>query len=163
MLLSCRKKEALLWLAGCRVTTTVVLYPFGEVFGEDSLLSRRFLHPEQPSFVLEEKREESYVKQEGISVECHPPAYRQYGLHSEQVWKCREVGRGACLCAVRSKLHKFDYVWGGPGPGTCRGNEVRMGGPSWEGAGVLYRDLHCAHTDTTRNITFLQLRWRSVI
>ena len=58
------QEERSVVVIGCLVTTTVVLYPFGEVFGEDSLLPRRFLHPEQPSFVLEEKREESDVKQE---------------------------------------------------------------------------------------------------
>ena len=78
-------------------------------------------------------------EQEGISVECQPPAFWQTVLHSEKVRACLGgVARAGRLCRG---------PW--PGPDPCTGeNETR----------ALYRDPLNRQTDTTENITFPQLR-----
>ena len=46
-------------------------------------------------------------KQESIPERCQPPTCKLYMFHNEQVWKCP-----GGPCTMRSKLDKFEYVWG---------------------------------------------------
>ena len=64
-------------------------------------------------------------QQEGISIECLPPACRQYGLHSEQVWTCLE---GMALHG-REPVERGGLVNWGPTQGFFPGQtELLTGG-----------------------------------
>ena len=107
-----------------------------------------------------------YAKQEGISVECQPPAFWHVMLYSEQIWTFRGAG-----CTVR-----FENVWGGvPRSVPCTVREEQGCGPvrGWAGlwscagvgrTGTLYRErplLWIKLQDATENI--LNFRWLTVI
>ena len=83
---------------------------------------------------------------------------------------CREGG----TCVVRSKMNKFELVWGGKGPCMEGGTDTRalyrvVWGGGWlslvlrEGARALYMTPFSNRmTDTTENITFPQFLWRAI-
>ena len=68
---------------------------------------------------------------------------------------CQPYGRGRRSCTVRSKLNKFEYVWGREGEFLHVEVQCIMGN---DHMGPLVNRL----THTTDNITFSQLRWRAV-
>ena len=85
-------------------------------------------------------------------------------FHNEELWTylgvepeavpLQEKGCGADggFCKVRSQLNKFQHVWGGPC--ICKVQYIMGNGhmdpPEQNGW----------QTNTTENITFMQLRWR---
>ena len=74
---------------------------------------------------------------------------RQPALHRERFWTCREGGLGGCT--VTSKWNKFEQARGGDGgQGPVQGPCSHVNRQSWQ-------------SHRTENITFPQLRWRSVM
>ena len=68
---------------------------------------------------------------------------------------------------MRSNLNKFEHIWVGRGQGQVEGGPWAR--ELYSGARVLCRDsphvnrITDTQTDTTENITFLQLQWRTVL